>query len=210
MTATVNVPQCSPNSFLDNVGSNNRNADPVKQILVQDAWLHSVNTIISARLRGGWVAGYLGPWQHQQHFRLEGPRDPPAASRQPPAAVVAQEILEGGRGCCCSARLCGPGNLRGGARWLVPSAWCADLMVCMYTPAPAAALPVELELLSECCVLSMAFLVHSLLLAAIITETSVANLGAKIEKLYSVGCGMVSALHIAPFISTSAGPALLH
>ena len=73
-------------------------------------------------------------------------------------------------------------------------------MVCMYTPAPAAALPVELELLSECCVLSMAFLVHSLLLAAIITETSVANLGVKIEKLYSVGCGMVSALHIAPFI----------
>ena len=131
-------------------------------------------------------------------------------TRQPPAAVVAQEILEGGRGCCCSARLCGPGNLRGGARWLVPSAWCADLMVCMYTPAPAAALPVELELLSECCVLSMAFLVHSLLLAAIITETSVANLGVKIEKLYSVECGMVSALRIAPFISTSAGPALLH
>ena len=92
----------------------------------------------------------------------------------------------------------------------MPGAWCADLMVCMYTPAPAAALPVELELLSECCVLSMAFLVHSLLLAAIITETSVANLGVKIEKLYSVGCGMVSALHIAPFISTSAGPALLH
>ena len=83
MTATVNVPQCSPKSFLDNVGSNNCNADPVKQILVQDAWLQSVNTIISARLRGGWVAGYLGPWQHQQHFRLEGPRDPPAASRQP-------------------------------------------------------------------------------------------------------------------------------
>ena len=155
----------------------------------------------------GWQATLgRGSTNNTSVLRVRGTRQPPAAS----AAVVAQEILEGGRGCCCSARLCGPGNLRGGARWLVPSAWCADLMVCMYTPAPAAALPVELELLSECCVLSMAFLVHSLLLAAIITETSVANLGAKIEKLYSVGCGMVSALHIAPFISTSAGPALLH
>ena len=127
-------------------------AGPEKQILVRDAWLQSVNvnTIRGARLRGGWAAGHLGPWQHQQHFRLEGPRDPPAASRQPLAAVVAQEILEGGRGCCC-ARLCGPGNLRGGARCLVPGAWCADLMVCMCAPAPApaAALSVELELLSE-------------------------------------------------------------
>ena len=65
-------------------------AGPEKQILVRDAWLQlqsvNVNTIRGARLRGGWAAGHLGPWQHQQHFRLEGPRDPPAASRQPPAA----------------------------------------------------------------------------------------------------------------------------
>ena len=124
MTATVNVPQCSPKSFLDNVGSNNRNADPVKQILVQDAWLHSVNTIISARLRGGWVAGYLGPWQHQQHFRLEGPRDPPAASRQPLLSlkkslkeVAAAAAVRG----CAGLEICVAAP---GARCLVPGAWC--------------------------------------------------------------------------------------
>ena len=171
----MSLSQCSSKSFLHNVGSNN--CRPSETNFSASLTAECEYEYDQRREVAGWTGG-RPPWAVAAPTTLPswGSAGPPAASRQPLAAVVAQEILEGGRGCCC-ARLCGPGNLRGGA-------WCLvcrsdGLHVC--TSTSSSLVSIELELLSEWWELT--FLVHSLLLAAINAETSVANSNVKIEKL---------------------------